>query len=65
MAGILAMRDGLKECKPVLLEPIDKVVVACPSDATARVNAIVSGRRGRSLDLMPVRTGMAGMRWKP
>ncbi len=49
MAGILAMRDGLKECKPVLLEPIDKVVVACPSDATARVNAIVSGRRGQIL----------------
>lgn len=49
MAAILAMRDGLKECKPVLLEPIDKVTVACPSDATARINAIVSGRRGQIL----------------
>ncbi|WP_037036119.1 elongation factor G [Pseudovibrio sp. JE062] len=49
MAGILAMRDGLKECKPVLLEPIDKVVVACPSETTARINAIVSGRRGQIL----------------
>ncbi|MDD7910240.1 MULTISPECIES: elongation factor G [Pseudovibrio] len=49
MAAILAMRDGLKECKPVLLEPISKVVVACPSDATARITAIVSGRRGQIL----------------
>lgn len=49
MAGILAMRDGLKECKPVLLEPVDKVTVACPSDTTARINAIVSSRRGQIL----------------
>ncbi|MFC6657400.1 elongation factor G [Roseibium salinum] len=49
MAGILAIRDGLSECKPVLLEPIDKVVIACPSDTTAKVNAIVSTRRGQLL----------------
>lgn len=49
MAGILAIREGLPECKPVLLEPIHKVVIACPSDATARVNAIVSARRGQLL----------------
>jgi len=49
MAGILAIREGLPECKPVLLEPIHKVVIACPNDATARVNAIVSARRGQLL----------------
>jgi len=49
MAGILAIREGLPECKPVLLEPIHKVVVACPSDTTAKVNAIVSARRGQLL----------------
>ncbi len=49
MAGILAVREGLTECKPVLLEPIHKVVVSCPSDATARINAIVSARRGQIL----------------
>ncbi|WP_422037448.1 elongation factor G [Roseibium sp.] len=49
MAGILAIREGLPECKPVLLEPIHKVVVACPNDATAKVNAIVSARRGQLL----------------
>ncbi|WP_298821717.1 elongation factor G [uncultured Roseibium sp.] len=49
MAGILAIREGLKDCKPVLLEPIHKVMIACPNDATARVNAIVSARRGQLL----------------
>ena len=49
MAGILAIREGLKECKPVLLEPVHKVVIACPNDATARINAIVSARRGQLL----------------
>lgn len=49
MAGILAIREGLPECKPVLLEPIMKVVVFCPSDATAKINAIVSARRGQLL----------------
>ncbi|MES0811472.1 elongation factor G [Roseibium sp. SCPC15] len=49
MAGILAIRDGLPDCKPVLLEPIHKVVISCPNDATAKVNAIVSARRGQLL----------------
>jgi len=47
MAGSIAMREGLPKAKPVLLEPIMKVTVATPSEATARVNAIVSGRRGQ------------------
>ena len=49
MAGITAIREGLPECKPVLLEPIMKVVIVCPSEATAKVNAIVSARRGQLL----------------
>ncbi len=49
MAGVLAIREGLKDCKSVLLEPIHKVVIACPNDATAKVNAIVSARRGQLL----------------
>jgi elongation factor G len=47
MAGILGMREALPEARPVLLEPIMKVTVAVPTDATARVNAIISGRRGQ------------------
>jgi elongation factor G len=47
MAGILGMREALPDARPVLLEPILRVKIAVPNDATARVNAIVSGRRGQ------------------
>ncbi|MEJ8472624.1 elongation factor G [Roseibium algae] len=49
MAGIAAVRDGLADCGPVLLEPVHKVSVVCPSEVTARINGIVSGRRGQIL----------------
>ena len=47
MAAQIAMREGMAECKPVLLEPVLKVAVYCPSDDTAKINAILSGRRGQ------------------
>ncbi|MEP3048345.1 MAG: elongation factor G [Roseibium sp.] len=49
MAGIMAIREGLRDCRPVLLEPIHKVVIVCPNDSTARINAIVSAHRGQLL----------------
>jgi elongation factor G len=48
-AGRLAMSEGMPGCSPVLLEPIMRVAVHVPSDATAKVNALVSGRRGAPL----------------
>jgi elongation factor G len=48
-AAQIAMREGMPQCRPVLLEPILKVEIAVPSDATARVNGIVSQRRGQLL----------------
>jgi elongation factor G len=48
-AGRLAMSEGMPACAPVLLEPIMRVQVHVPSDATAKVNALVSGRRGAPL----------------
>jgi elongation factor G len=45
-AGRLAMSEGMPGCAPVLLEPIMQVRVHVPSEATAKVNALVSGRRG-------------------
>ena len=48
-AGRLAMSEGMPGCAPVLLEPIMRVQVHVPSDATAKVNALVSGRRGAPL----------------
>jgi elongation factor G len=48
-AAQVGMREGMPECKPVLLEPVLKVEIAVPSEATARVNGIVSQRRGQLL----------------
>ena len=33
----------------MLLEPIHLVEIVCPTDATAKINAILSGRRGQIL----------------
>jgi elongation factor G len=48
-AGRIAIVEGLPQCQPVLLEPIHLVEIVCPSDATAKMNAILSGRRGHIL----------------
>jgi elongation factor G len=48
-AGRIAMSDGMPQCSPVLLEPVMAVEIAAPSEATAKVNSIVSGRRGQIL----------------
>ncbi len=48
-AGRLAMSEGLPKCTPVLLEPIMAVEIAVPSEATARINGIISSRRGQIL----------------
>ncbi|MHA1190091.1 MAG: elongation factor G, partial [Alphaproteobacteria bacterium] len=49
LAGSLGMREALPDAKPVILEPILKVSIVVPNEYTARVNAIVSGRRGQLL----------------
>ena len=48
-AGRLAMSEGMPKCQPVLLEPVMAVEIAVPSDATARVNGMISQRRGQIL----------------
>ena len=48
-AGRLGMSEGLPECSPVLLEPIMAVDVMVPSEATPKVNAMISQRRGQIL----------------
>src|SRR5690606_21803698 len=59
MAAKLAMREGLPLAGPVLLEPILKVQVDTPSEATARVTAILSQRRGQIMGF-ETRTDLAG-----
>jgi elongation factor G len=48
-AGRIGITEGLPQCQPVLLEPIHHVEIVCPSEATAKMNAILSGRRGQIL----------------
>jgi elongation factor G len=48
-AGRIGIAEGLPQCGPVLLEPIHQVEIVCPTDATAKINAILSGRRGQIL----------------
>lgn len=49
LAARLAMSEGMPQCSPVLLEPISHVSIHVPSDATSRVNQIVTGHRGQLL----------------
>jgi len=46
-AGRIGIVEGLPQCQPVLLEPIHLVEIVCPSEATAKINALMSGRRGQ------------------
>ncbi|MBV8241322.1 MAG: elongation factor G, partial [Hyphomicrobiales bacterium] len=48
-AGRIGIAEGLPQCSPVLLEPIHQVEIVCPSEATAKMNALMSGRRGQIL----------------
>ena len=49
IAGRIGITEALPQCQPVLLEPIHMVEITCPSDASAKINAILSGRRGQIL----------------
>ena len=48
-AARIGVSEALPNCQPVLLEPIHVVEIVCPTDATARINAILSARRGQIL----------------
>lgn len=44
-----AMREGMPNCKPVLLEPICNVSISMPNEFTSNIQRLVSGRRGHIL----------------
>ncbi|MGA8381515.1 MAG: elongation factor G [Stellaceae bacterium] len=48
-AGRQGVHEALPKCEPMLLEPIDAVEVSVPNAFTARVQRLVSGRRGQIL----------------
>ncbi|UVK46912.1 elongation factor G [Mesorhizobium sp. AR07] len=49
MAARLAMKEGMAACSPVLLEPVMKVEIVTPSDATSKIIALIPQRRGQIL----------------
>ena len=51
MAAQLAFRKGIKEAKPVLLEPIMKIVVKVPEEYMGDVMGDMNKRRGRILGM--------------
>ncbi|MGJ4999429.1 elongation factor G [Bradyrhizobium sp. HKCCYLS3077] len=48
-AARVGVGEALPQCQPVLLEPIHTVEIVCPTEATAKINAILSARRGQIL----------------
>jgi elongation factor G len=48
-AGRLAMSEGMPECAPVLLEPVVKLSIHVPHEATAKVGSLIGTRRGAPL----------------
>jgi len=51
IAGSLALREGVKKAKPVLLEPIMKVEVVTPDDFLGEVIGDINARRGQIEDM--------------
>ena len=49
MAAKLAMKEGMAACSPVLLEPVMKVEIVTPSEATSKIIALIPQRRGQIL----------------
>ena len=58
-AARIGVSEGLPQCQPVLLEPIHMVEIVCPTEATAKINAILSARRGQILGF-DTREGWSG-----
>jgi elongation factor G len=48
-AGRIAMSEGMPKCSPVILEPIMAVKISVPSEATPKINGMISSRRGQIL----------------
>lgn len=52
-AGRLAMGEGLRDCAPYLLEPVEKLLISAPAASTPKITAAVSSRRGQIAAFAP------------
>jgi elongation factor G len=48
-ATSIAMKEGLANADPVVLEPIEHVTISVPNEFTARAQRLLTGRRGQIL----------------
>ncbi|MEJ0061257.1 MAG: elongation factor G [Terricaulis sp.] len=48
-AGRLAMSEALAQCSPILLEPVERLVILTPSSGTPRINSAITRRNGQIL----------------
>ena len=51
IAASMALKDGILQAKPVLLEPIMTVAIRVPESSLGEVNRDLNGRRGRVLGM--------------
>lgn len=58
IAGSFALRNGVRDGNPVLLEPIMRVSVLVPDDLTGDVMSDLNSRRGRILGMNPRGQGL-------
>jgi elongation factor G len=57
LAGILAFREGITKCNPVLLEPIMSVEVVVPESYMGDVIGDLNSRRAKVLGMEPIGAG--------
>ena len=57
IAGNQALRKGIAEASPILLEPIMKLSVTVPEAYTGEVISDLNGKRGRILGMIPQENG--------
>jgi elongation factor G len=48
-AARIAMQSGLPDCQPILLEPVERVDIATPTEFTSNILKLITNRRGQVL----------------
>jgi len=61
IAGSMALRDGVTQAKPVLLEPIMKLEIVAPDEFLGDIMGDLNSRRGH-IESIETRDGMAVIR---
>ncbi|MDY0150744.1 MAG: elongation factor G [Candidatus Cloacimonas sp.] len=51
IASSMALKEGFKKCKPILLEPINEIVIIVPSEYMGDVMGDIATRRGRIMGM--------------